>query len=71
MSFSEQIAAAAANLQKKGTVVVPQKAKEELKQPPQLQRKMSHMDALKEQIMLRQRALNPDKKKEEGGASVA
>lgn len=29
------------------------------------------MDALKEQIMLRQRALNPDKKKEEGGASVA
>ena len=29
------------------------------------------MDALKEQIMLRQRALNPDKKKEESGASVA
>jgi len=46
MSFSEQIAAAAANLQKKGTVVVPQKAKEELKQPPQLQRKMSHVSLI-------------------------
>jgi hypothetical protein len=56
---------ASGNLKKSGTIVVPEKKIEPIKGnngavSNPLARKISHMDTLKEQIMMRKQALNPD-----------
>jgi hypothetical protein len=70
MSFADMIKNASGNLKKTGTIVVPEKKKDPLQGnnavPNPLQRKVSHMDTLKEQIMMRKQALNPDMKKKPG-----
>ena len=73
MSFADMIKNASGNLKKTGTLVIPEKKKPDAPAIPggnnpqnPLQRRVSHMDTLKEQIMMRKLALNPDLKKKGG-----
>lgn len=65
LSFAEQIAAASSKL-KKASDITPQPKKVDLPTNPLNQRRVSTMDALKEQIMLRKQSMNPNSLKKDG-----